>query len=208
MPLPPRAPDQKLNPELERLLYQVKVIRQEAEGLVVGMTAEQLNWSPAPGSWSVLQCLAHLNATNRKMIAALEQSVRAGRQANLTSEGPFSYGFLARLFHRMMEPPVKRKFKAPPVFVPTGSESWEKIQAEWNATHDKVDELLHQSNGLDLVRIKTTSPASSWIKYPLGIAFWIHTSHDRRHLWQARNVINDARYPKAAMPAAGQKQPV
>ena len=197
MPLPPRPPDKKINPEIERLLFQAKMIRQEAEGLVVGMTSEQLNWSPGREQWSLSQCLAHLNATNRKMIEAIDESIRRGRQANIVSDGPFAYGFLSRMFHRMMEPPVKRKFRAPAAFVAAPGGNWEQIQADWKATHERVEALIQQANGLDLVRIKTTSPASRWIKYPLGIAFWIQAAHDKRHLWQARRVANDAAFPKA-----------
>jgi len=199
MPLPPRAPDKKINPEIERLVYQLKVIRQEAEGLVVGLGPEQLDWVPEPGRWSVAQCFAHLNATNRKMADRIEESIRRGRTANMVSEGPFSYGFLARMFHRMMEPPVKRRFKTSAAFTAKPGESWAQIQADWKTTHDRLDDLLQQANGLDLARVKTTSPASSWIRYPLGIGFWIHAAHDKRHLWQARQLINDARFPKAAV---------
>ncbi len=197
MPLPPRPPDKKINPEIERLLFQAKMIRQEAEGLVVGMTGEQLNWSPAAEQWSLSQCLAHLNATNRKMIEAIDESIRRGRQANMVSDGPFAYGFLSRMFHRMMEPPVKRKFKAPAAFQVAPSGDWAQIQADWKTTHERLEALIQQANGLDLVSVKTTSPASRWIKYPLGIAFWIQAAHDKRHLWQARRVANDAGFPKA-----------
>ena len=196
MPLPPRAPDKKINPEVERLVYQLKVIRQEADGLLVGLGAEQLDWRPEAGRWSVAECFAHLNATNRKMAEGIEESIRRGRQANMVSEGPFSYGFIGRMFHRMTEPPVKRRFKAPAAFAAKAGQSWAQIQADWKTTHDRLDDLLQQANGLDLARIKTVSPASSWIRYPLGIAFWIHAAHDKRHLWQARQVINDARFPK------------
>lgn len=204
MPIPPRAPDNKLNPEVERLVYQLKVIRQEAEGLVVDMGTEQLNWRPAPDRWSVAECFAHLNAVNRKMAENIEKSVTRGRQANQVSKGPFTYGFLARMFHRMMEPPVKRKFKTPSAFLAAAGQPWAQIDADWKATHDRIDDLLQRANGLDLTRIKAQSPASRWITYPLGIAFWIHAAHDRRHLWQAREVINHARFPRK--PAAV-KQP-
>jgi hypothetical protein len=196
MPLPPRPPDKKLNPELERILYQLKVIRQEAEGLVVGLDDSQRNWRPAADRWSVAECFAHLNEANRKMADRIQDSIQQGRAANQLSEGPFSYGFLSRLFHRMMEPPVKTRFKAPQAFQAAPAQSWEKIQADWKSTHDKLDDLLLQANGLDLAKVKTKSPASSWVRYPLGMAFWIQAAHDRRHLWQARQIVNDARFPK------------
>jgi hypothetical protein len=130
------------------------------------------------------------------MAEQIEESIKRGRQANLKSDGPFSYGFLSRMFHRMMEPPVKRRFKAPPAFQVAPAPAWPQISGEWNATHDRLDDLLLQANGLDLAKIKTQSPASKWVRYPLGMAFWIQAAHDRRHLWQARQVINNARFPK------------
>lgn len=196
MPLPPRPPDKKLNPELERIVYQIKVIRQEAEGLVIGLSPQQLQWRPSPDRWSVQQCFAHLNETNRKMAINIDESIRKGRESQLTSDGPFTYGFFGRWLHRMMEPPVKRRLRAPAALQAPPGQSWEQIQADWKATHDRIDALVLQSNGLDLARIKTKSPASWWASYPLGIAFWIQTAHDRRHLWQARQIVNDSRFPK------------
>ena len=199
MPLPRRAPDQKLNPELERLAYQMKVVRQDAEGLIIGLTEEQVKWRPGADRWSVAECYEHLNQTNRKMAEALETSIRAGRQANQLSEGPFTYGFLSRYFLRIMEPPVKSRFKAPGAFVPQANgKQWATILDDWRTTHDRLNGLVLEAQGLDLARIKTTSPASSWIRYPLGIGFWIQAAHDRRHIWQAREVINSAGFPKAA----------
>jgi DinB superfamily len=203
MPLPPRKPEKKLNPEVERLAYQLKVIGQEAEGLVVGMTDDQLKWRPRQDAWSVSECFAHLNLANRRMAEEIEKSVTYGRQANLLSDGPFTYGFLSRMFHRMLEPPVRRKFKAAGRFRPASNLEWAQIQADWQTTHDRIEDLLYQANGLDLARVKVQSPASRWVSYPLGIAFWIHTAHDRRHLWQARQIVNDARFPKVA---AGNQQ--
>lgn len=204
MPLPPRAPEKKLNPEVERLVYQLKVIRQEAEGLLVDLGSEQLTWRPAPDRWSVSECFAHLNTINRKMGEEIEKSVTRGRQANLVSDGPFTYGFLARMFHRMTEPPVKRRFKSPAAFIGPAGQPWPQIEADWKSTHDRIDDLLQRANGLDLARVKVQSPASRWIAYPLGIAFWIHAGHDRRHLWQVRQVINDVRFPRKV---AAEKQP-
>lgn len=195
MPLPARERDVALNAELERLVYQVKVVREEAEGLFWGLTDDQFNWTPAPGRWSMAQCFDHLNVTNRKMIESIEAASRQGRAAGKLSDGPFVYGFLARWFLNTLQPPVKRKFGAPAKFQPGARKSLSETKAEWERVHDKVVELIHGSNGLDLAKIKVPSPAASWLKYPLGAAFWVLTTHDKRHLWQARNVRNEKAFP-------------
>src|SRR5690349_17310368 len=43
-----------------RLLESLDSSDQRATALVAGLGAEQLNWHPAPGAWSIGQCLEHL----------------------------------------------------------------------------------------------------------------------------------------------------
>ena len=195
MPLPRREYDRTINAEIERLVYQVKVIRQEADGLLWGLNDDQLNWSPGGGRWSMAQCFDHLNVSNQLFIKELEKAIRDGRAAGRLSQGPFAYGFLSRWFYRKMQPPVKARFRAPKSMEPAPRRTLAEVTAQWEATHNRLDDLINDANGLDLVAIKVTSPAASYIRYSLGMGFWIQTAHDRRHLWQARQVRNDTGFP-------------
>lgn len=195
MPLPRREYDRTINAEIERLVYQVNVIRQEADGLLWGLSDDQLNWPPGAGRWSMAQCIDHLNVSNQLAIKGLEKAVRDGRAAGLLSQGPFAYGFLSRWFHRKLLPPVKSRFRAPKNMEPASHRTLAEISAQWKITHDRLEDLIHDANGLDLAAIKVTSPAASFIRYSLGMAFWIQTAHDRRHLWQARQVRNRPDFP-------------
>jgi len=196
MPLPARIPDKTLNAEIERLLYQSKVVREEAEGLVWGLSDDQFNWSPGPGQWSLGQCIDHLNVAGRQMLEKMEVAIREARAAGILGEGPYAYGFFSRWFLRLMQPPVKRRFKAPPKFQPSPRLKMTDVLAEWGRIHTRLEDLLHDASGLDLARIKITSPVNSLIRYPLGVAFWIQLAHDRRHLWQGRNVRNLPVFPQ------------
>ena len=69
------------------------------------------------------------------------------------------------------------------------------VLTEWEASHARLEEVVRQADGLDLERIKVPSPVTNLIKYNLGMAFWIQTAHDRRHLWQAREVRNHPGFP-------------
>jgi len=195
MPIPVREAARAYNPEIERLLYQVKVILEEAEGLVYGLSEQQFRWAPETGSWSIAQCIDHLNVTNRLFLKQMADAIQKGKTEGRMNEGPYVYGFLGRWFLRMMQPPVKRRFKAPKHFQPQPDRSMTEIMQEWDATHRQFEDVLKSASGVDLAKNKVTSPAASLIRYNLGIAFWIWTAHDKRHLWQARNVRNDKRFP-------------
>ena len=195
MPIPRRSYDRTLNAELERLLYQEKVILQEAEGLYWGLSDSQLNWRPPSGGWSIAQCLDHLNRINDKMAAGIAEAIQRGRSSNMLHDGPYTYGFLSRWFLRTLQPPVAKRFRAAKPFQPAPHRSMDELKPDWERTHAKMQDLLHSCQGLDLARIKVQSPAARLIKYPLGVAFWIQTVHDRRHLWQMRQVRNHASFP-------------
>jgi len=196
MPLPPRPAPRPLNPEIERLLFQIKVIKLDADGVLDGLDEEQFNWNPAPGQWSIAQCFDHLNVTNRFFLKNLKEAVASGRQTGRIDDGPYSYGWFSRWFFRMNEPPVKLKVKAPQRFVPAPRRSREQVVPEFMALHDDVSNLLRDASGLDLVRLKCPSPVVAWIKFNLGMTFWILTAHDRRHIYQARQVHAAPGFPR------------
>jgi hypothetical protein len=189
MPLPVRNYDRTVNYEVERILYQIQVILQEADGLVYGLTPSQWSWRPSGGGWSIIEHLEHLNITNRSMIANIEAAITKARAA---------YGFLSRWFMRLLEPPVRRKFKAPKKFTPPSQLSPDTVMESWRRSHQDLIRLAQSANGLNLSGIKVPSPALKWLKYELGAAFWVSTLHDKRHLWHIRQiVVNPAFKPVA-----------
>jgi hypothetical protein len=197
MPLPPRTNVKVLNPEVERLLFQEKVITEELEGLMDGLSEPQFQWTPQPGTWSMGQCIDHLNATDRTFLSNIEAAIAKGRAAGMVGEGPYTYGFFSRLMHRMTIPPVKRRFPAPAMFRPGMNKNKAAVLMEWKTNHERMKAVMESANGLDMQRIKVQSPASKLVKVNLGMAFWILTAHEKRHLWQARNVRNNLGFPPA-----------
>ncbi len=196
MPIPVREYDRTLNSEVERLQYQVTVVLQEAEGLVQGLSTRQFNWSPAPKSWSILQCLDHLNTVDQLWLNGLKAAVQRGKSDGALHPGPYSYGWLGRFFLRLIQPDSKRKFKAPAAYQPQANPDPQAVLSKWNQIHAETGKLLGEANGVDLSGIKVAMPGLKWIKLNLGIGFWVMTAHDRRHLQQMREVRNHPGFPK------------
>ena len=201
MPLPRREYDRTLNAEIERIIYQINVVQEDAGGLFWGLNEEQFAWSPHPERWSMAQCFDHLNVTNQIFLRHFEAAVRQGRADGVLSDGPYAYGFLSRLVLRLVTPPVKYRFKASAAWAPRPGRSMADITAEWRETHERFARIVRDANGLDIVKIKVPSPVSSLFKFSLGIGFWIMTAHDRRHIRQARDVRNQANFPAGAIVA-------
>lgn len=91
---------------------------QIAKSLVLGLTPEQLNWQPVPGTWSVGQCVEHLCITNEVYVPAISGSL-AGEPLSAVQE--ITPGWFARWFIRSyIEPsPQTKHARAPRNIVPS-----------------------------------------------------------------------------------------
>jgi hypothetical protein len=49
---------------------------------------------------------------------------------------------------------------------------------------------LRKADGLDLRRARMRSPVLRWLSYSLGTGLVGFLAHERRHVWQARQVRN------------------
>jgi hypothetical protein len=60
---------------------------------------------------------------------------------------------------------------------------------------DQLADRVRTADGLDLKRQRVISPVSRLLRLPLGAYFAFVIAHDRRHLWQARNVRAAPEFP-------------
>ncbi len=189
-----------LDPEIAILITEIDANLSHAESITHGLTREQFQWRPQPGRWSIGECFAHLNVTNSFALRAVETAIAKGRSSGKTGQGPFQYGFLSRKFIASQEPPVKKKFTAPKVFLPAVDIDPDATLAEYRRISGEFRRLTRDADGLDLARVKVTMPAlpavlRAIVRMPLGGQLLLTATHDRRHLWQAEQVRNDPAFP-------------
>lgn len=177
-----------MNKELENFARQSRALIAEARGLVDRHKPEDLVKTPAGGGWSVADNLAHLAQTVRLYLPKIDAAIEANR--SVRGDGPYRYNLLGRFFLWVLEPPVRLRVKAPPVFQPAQGMSGAQALEDFAARYEELIERMQAADGLDLARIKVVSPASDSMRIPLGVAFGSMTAHARRHLWQARNVLS------------------
>lgn len=191
-----RAPRAKtLHPDLEHLREEFSAIQADVGRLMTGIRDEQFYWPPGPGQWSIGECLTHLNVVDGLDVEPLARAVIDARAKGWTSDGPFRYGSIAAWFIKKMEPPATMKMKAPSVYVPPPNQPRDVVFGEFIRIHDRLLEILSMADGLDLKRMKVSTPISKWIRFSFTQRVRLLAAHDRRHIWQAWQVPSKPGFP-------------
>lgn len=168
---------------------------QEAQRVVSGLSDAQAKWQPHEDSWSIAQCLDHLGRANTAYAAALRQAIRENRSANKPQ--PIRPGWFSRLFIGLLDPPPKRKVRAPKKIVPESGIAGKEALQTFLRGHEDVRAAIREGAELDLNRIRFRNPFIGFLRFTIGAGLLIIVAHDRRHLWQAQRVLECAGFPKS-----------
>jgi hypothetical protein len=182
------------------MLAQLEAIKSEGQAVTAGLSDSQFNWRPAKDRWSIAECLQHLNVSVSHSLGAFDRAIAEGRSKGRTASGPFRYGLFSRWMIASMEPPPKFRMGTFPIFAlpPGATYGLAEVLAEFRAVRDRLAERVLQADGLDLKRQKAISPVNRLLRRPLGAYFAFVIAHERRHLWQARQVRNTPGFGSAS----------
>ena len=184
-----------LTPEIDDFKRQFEEIASDANALVAPLTDRQFGWKRSPLSWSVGECLDHLNATARVYLPSLDKGIADAIGRGLCGPGPHRYNWIGRLHVYLVQTPRVRA-KAPRAIQPPAGRTRREIMAAFRAYQVQYIDRLRQANGLDLARARAASPVATWMPIPLGSAFALMVAHEHRHLWQARRVMVAPGFPE------------
>jgi hypothetical protein len=181
--------------ELEGYSDQLLSVRQDATGLMSGLSDAQFNWQPEPGRWSMAGCFDHLNkAAAQLFIPRIDAAIATARARNLKSNGPFSYSAFERWCVKTNDAPPKMRFKAPKAVQPSPHLSLDDVRVQFLHWQDELSRRLREADGLDLSRAKEKSPIP-FVKWSLGAFILLMLAHERRHTFQARQVRQNPAFP-------------
>ena len=183
--------------QLDEYRSQLEVNSREARALAEALAPAFLNWRPEPGRWSIAECLAHLATVNQKYLRPIDEAIDKARARGWTAPGPFRYGFISHAMVSGMEPPVSRRSRAPRAFLPSPEMDPASVLPAFLAMQQQIARRLEDARGLDLRRARVVSPITRLLRLNLGAAFALIASHNRRHLWQARQVREHPSFPHA-----------
>jgi len=181
---------------IEGLLLQLLAVDQDIPGLAGGLSPARFNWRPAANRWSIGQCLEHLNLTTERYVPALRKAVSDARAKGLVRGGPYSLGWFERWFLKGMEPPPRWRTRTGKAFIAAGELDPATTVQRAHALHQDLAGCIRDAEGLDLQKIRVKSQFGP-VWFSLNGTFAIMLAHERRHLWQAREVRNDRAFPPA-----------
>lgn len=190
-----------LTPDRVALMAELARLSFEAGQIAAPLDDRRFNWRPDPTSWSVGQCLEHLVRANRCYLDALEDAARAGQ----LSEGkcdpkPLEPGRLGSWFLRQLEPPVERRFTAPKKAVPPSLVTREATLVAFAGEQQRAIELVRDTACLDCNSVRFRNPFAYGLRvFNLATGLLVLAAHERRHLWQARNVLAHPAFPQASL---------
>jgi hypothetical protein len=185
-----------LHPQLQDWKREFESIKHEAQDLVAGLTQTQFTWHPEPGRWSVAECLDHLNVIGYQLLPKMDEAIQAARTRGLQGSGPYELGWIGRWFRDSQEPPVRRKFRTVKSYAPKPVRTQDEVVPPFLNLQDEIIGRLEQADGLDLARIRLSSPAMKLLRMNLAAWFAGTASHERRHLWQAQQVKESPGFPR------------
>ncbi|WP_186774184.1 DinB family protein [Chitinophaga pinensis] len=176
---------------LDQLRRQAEELQQTARHQFLNASAETLLRQPAPGKWSVAQCLDHLNAYARFYIPAIENAIQGKLSGSLppAPSPTFKSGWLGNYFTNMMLPKADgrpgMKMQAPKAYRPLTDLDAGKVVNEFIEWQEKMKTLLDRAKLVNLQQIKIGTTLGSWLKFSLGDTFRFVIAHEQRHMAQA-----------------------
>jgi hypothetical protein len=158
----------------------------EAENLKQ-LSHVELNWKPEQESWSMLECIEHLNLYGDFYLPEIENRIR---QSKYPTTPNFKSGWLGNYFAKSMLPREKlNKMKTFKDKNPLGSQLDKTTLDRFIQQQKKTLDLLDKARKASLNRTKTSVSISKWITLKLGDTFRVVIYHNQRHLVQALNVL-------------------
>jgi hypothetical protein len=183
------------DPVLVTYVASLEAVLRDVRGMVGKLNEAQLNWRPMDARWSIAECIAHLTASGNAYEGPIARAIDRGFAKRMYGGRDFYPGTIGRWMIAQMEPPPRRRMQAPKRIVPQHVESAPQLLANFEKMQATLIEQVKMTAGLDLSRIKLGSPIVPIVRLPLGTWFAFLIAHERRHVWQARQVLQELRFP-------------
>jgi hypothetical protein len=177
-----------MHPRLQEIADEFTAASTRLQRLVQTVPAAEWPRRPAPGRWSVSECVAHLNLTSKAYLPLLRDGLARARAIGARAPRRYRRGFVGWLLWKATGPPVRARVRTSAPFLPEVPTDVAALVAEFDRLQHEQLGCLRDADGLPIDRVRVVSAFNPRVSYNLYSAFAILARHQHRHLWQAEQV--------------------
>ena len=178
---------------IQQLQQQTEILLNEAIQQWQMMSPAIFKKQPAPGAWSAMQCLGHLNAYGDYYLPAIEKAISEAKEQHKTSATTFKPGWLGNYFTNLMMPnengSPSKKMKAPKNYTTNNEGDSDCTIAKFIDQQERILQLLEEAKTADLNTIRIPISIAKFINLKLGDVFMFLIAHNLRHVKQAERAL-------------------
>ncbi len=190
-----------MHPQLEQIQSEQRAVGGRFARLNGATPDDRWTRRADPGSWSVAECIAHLNLTSAAMVPLIRA---AWAEAEALGEGApprFKRTTMGALIAAMVGPVPGwgrlrlGKVRTPPSFVPDGDLPRASVVTEFERWQHEERSLVQEADALPVDRVRIESPFVRGTRYDGYSSLLILVRHEHRHLAQAERALEAALAP-------------
>lgn len=176
-------------------ISQFRTARQQAESFISGLDEQVFLQRPAEDTWCIAECYHHLIKHGEIYFDIMQNGLDAhvGEAAGVDIDRPFKPRWVWKGIVSFFEPPYKFRVKTLKPFIPAAAgeltkdgvlEGFADLQVRFIS---QLEEARRQQVGLNSVKVR--NPVFRFLKMTLSECYAILNAHQRRHQWQARQIL-------------------
>ena len=147
---------------------------------------DTLNYKPSAESWSILECLEHLNRYSRYYNPALAKAIAQNSDGTFTES--INYSWLGKKSLDMVRPQNAKKHKTVKHMNPNNSQLGRGTIDEFLKHQSELQQLLQNAKGTNLNKKAVPVEFFKLMKLRLGETLEFVVVHQERHIQQALRV--------------------
>lgn len=180
--------------DIDGVISELQSVTEDVKSTFGSLSSDQLNWKPAPGSWSVGQCLDHLVKSNEEFDPELDKIVAGTRKntfwQNWSPLSGIAGSFLVNSLKKDAQKVKTIQKMTPPSNIPVD------IVDSFIAHQSELAEKLRGARSAEWRRVVLTSPFVKIMTYRMDVGLQAVIEHEKRHVRQAKRVMAMDGFPK------------
>lgn len=183
----------------DTLTAELTALREITQQRFRPLTDDQLNRRPSPDTWSVGQCLEHLNIIGGFYLPTITRKLKQAQERGSKPAGIVKHGYIGqKMTEALKAPPTDKPMKTPQQYAPSGSRLPRTVVEVFGRQLDDLLNMIEQARRVNANAVRIPNPIIPLLWPRLTDVLEMLVVHIRRHVVQAERVLENAR--KAAEP--------